>query len=1095
MQMGSRVFPVDQVNMMRIGISTLSLLCCTLLLTGQSIYTEFGKNRVQYHDDFNDWWMYETEDFVTYWYGKGRNIAQTVIQIAEHDNAEIQSVLEHRFNDKIEIVVYVDITDLKQSNMGQEELFASISGRTRILGNKMFVYFDGNHQNLRQKIREGIAAVYLESMLYGTNFQEVVQNAVLLNLPEWFKVGLISYIADDWSPALDDRMVDVLSLRNGRYRDFHRLAQYDSELAGHSLWYYISRTYGKGTIANILYLTRINRNLDNAILYVLGLRFDELIKGWRVFIDKRYPDVRAWTGQDLLNLPKRRSGTITALSLSPDGNTLAYALNDADKTLLYLYDTPSGKRVRILKTGKKNILQEPDVGYPIFAWHPDGTVLTVLYELRDVVYLTHFDLQEDVQVTQLLSPEYQRVYAMDYWHPDTLVFSASTDGLTNLYKYSLRTRQTFRITEDFYDDLDVRVHTLQGERGFLFASNRMDTIFTRRTLGAILPVENFDIFFLSQRSDGWFLRRLTHTPFVSERQPVPDGTDAFSVLADSLGHWTRQRMKDEPERVTVSEVLHDERLVTHYASSVREGTGYIAFVAGGRPRIAKAGFDSAGARSFLPETLPDVDMRESSGTRDIRDVADPRYLFQSEFAKPPVASPPAEQIEAPPVMTPEEKPVPTETPQIPTQPVLYQPSRVVEFRPVRAIAHRLRFKLDYVTTTMDNSLLFTTLDAYAATGPQLENPPLGILLKANLKDLFEDYIIEGGVRFPTTFNGSEYFIFLDNLKRRIDRRYAFYRKSQTESVNGIINVDRNQLVTMIGQYRLSYPFDPYTSLRGTLSLRNDRVIRLATDISNLNTRIADDQRVGLQLEYVYDNTVAWDINNLHGTRYKVWAEVVKKFDLNLFEPGDKLSFSKGFMTVLGIDARHYEPLDRHTVFASRLYASTSFGSERNLYYLGGVENWLFAQFDNTIPVPTDRNFAFQTIAANMRGFNYNARNGSSVVLINTELRVPFLRYLSRSRLRSAFLRNLQAVAFVDAGTAWHGRDPFSAENPLNTLVLENPPTVLVEVKYFRNPVVIGYGAGVRTMLFGYYMKLDYGWGLETRRRQEPRIHLSLGTDF
>jgi hypothetical protein len=60
-------------------------------------------------------------------------------------------------------------------------------------------------------------------MLYGSNLQEVVQNAVLLNLPDWYKEGLISFIAEDWTPALDDQMIDMLSQRNGRYRDFHRL--------------------------------------------------------------------------------------------------------------------------------------------------------------------------------------------------------------------------------------------------------------------------------------------------------------------------------------------------------------------------------------------------------------------------------------------------------------------------------------------------------------------------------------------------------------------------------------------------------------------------------------------------------------------------------------------------------------------------------------------------------------------------------------------------------------------------------------------------------------------------------------------------------
>ncbi|HQW27315.1 MAG TPA: hypothetical protein PLV75_15195, partial [Saprospiraceae bacterium] len=79
-------------------------------LQGQAVTTEFGKNRIQYHDDFDLWNMYETENFVTYWYGKGREIAHTVVQLAELDNPYIQSVLEHKMNDKIELIVYLDLT-------------------------------------------------------------------------------------------------------------------------------------------------------------------------------------------------------------------------------------------------------------------------------------------------------------------------------------------------------------------------------------------------------------------------------------------------------------------------------------------------------------------------------------------------------------------------------------------------------------------------------------------------------------------------------------------------------------------------------------------------------------------------------------------------------------------------------------------------------------------------------------------------------------------------------------------------------------------------------------------------------------------------
>jgi hypothetical protein len=369
----------------------LPVILCTLVVsaTGQSVYTEFGKNRVQYHDDFKDWWMYETENFVTYWYGKGRNVAQFVVQVAEHDNDEIQNLVEHRFNDKIEIVVYVDVTDMKQSNLGAEEIFASTAGRTKILGNTMFVYFNGDHQQLREQVRQGITAVYLESMLYGTNLQEVVQNAVLLNLPDWYKDGLIRYISQDWTPTNDAQMADILSRRDGRYRDFYRLVKEDAALAGHSLWHYISSTYGKGTIANILYLTRINRNLDNAILYVLGVRFEELIEGWQKALEQEYPPLAQWTGTDLLDLPTRKKAAVaSAMSLSPDGRTLVYAVNYWDKTQVYVHDVASGKRMRILSTGKKNILQEPDYGYPLFAWSDDGQVLTTLYESKDVARLS-----------------------------------------------------------------------------------------------------------------------------------------------------------------------------------------------------------------------------------------------------------------------------------------------------------------------------------------------------------------------------------------------------------------------------------------------------------------------------------------------------------------------------------------------------------------------------------------------------------------------------------------------------------------------------------------------------------------------------------
>jgi hypothetical protein len=255
-----------------------------------------------------------------------------------------------------------------------------------------------------------------------------------------------------------------------------------------------------------------------------------------------------------------------------------------------------------------------------------------------------------------------------------------------------------------------------------------------------------------------------------------------------------------------------------------------------------------------------------------------------------------------------------------------------------------------------------------------------------------------------------------------------------------------------------------------------------------------EQRAGLRLEYVFDNTLDVALNIKNGSRYKIFVEGVKKFDLG-FTDGVSFDFARGAMGIVGFDARHYQRFLKHSVIALRAAGATSFGSERMVYFLGGVDNWLFNSFNNEIPIPASgEDIAFQALATNMRGFDLNIRNGSSYILSNIELRMPIFKYFSK-RVRSQFFRNFQVVGFFDVGTAWEGNDPYSEENPLNTSVVDNSGLVSVRVNYFRDPIVAGYGAGLRAMLFGYFVRVDYAWGIETRVVQDPMFYLSIGTDF
>ncbi|RYF56470.1 MAG: hypothetical protein EOO39_36655, partial [Cytophagaceae bacterium] len=111
-------------------------------------------------------------------------------------------------------------------------------------------------------------------------------------------------------------------------------------------------------------------------------------------------------------------------------------------------------------------------------------------------------------------------------------------------------------------------------------------------------------------------------------------------------------------------------------------------------------------------------------------------------------------------------------------------------------------------------------------------------------------------------------------------------------------------------------------------------------------------------------------------------------------------------------------------------------------------------------------------------------------------RLPLVKYLYKGNVTSNFLRNLQFVAFTDIGTAWTGPGPFSQQNSLNTEVVGGGSIPFrATVTNFKNPFLIGYGAGARTVLFGYFVKFDYAWGLENKVLSSPIAYLTLGYDF
>jgi hypothetical protein len=181
-----------------------------------------------------------------------------------------------------------------------------------------------------------------------------------------------------------------------------------------------------------------------------------------------------------------------------------------------------------------------------------------------------------------------------------------------------------------------------------------------------------------------------------------------------------------------------------------------------------------------------------------------------------------------------------------------------------------------------------------------------------------------------------------------------------------------------------------------------------------------------------------------------------------------------------------------------LAASASFGDQRLVYFLGGVDNWITAnsRFDPSLQVAPDQNYAFMAIATPMRGFMQNIRNGSNFALFNSELRVPLFRYLVNRPMKSDFLETFQVIALFDAGTAWTGWNPYSDKNSFNKTVISNPQSpIIVVLENQKEPIVYGYGWGLRARIFGYFVRFDYTWGIDDGFRLPSRKYFSLSLDF
>ncbi|WP_225975577.1 hypothetical protein [Panacibacter ginsenosidivorans] len=1140
-----------QVNRLSLVFAALIVVALLPFFSLAQVNTvDYGKNRIQYKKF--DWKFYQSPNFNTYFNQGGLELAKFVAQVAEEELPSIQSAVEYSLQRSANIVVYNNYDDYKTSNIGLGIDWQNSGGITKLVNNKLVIYFDGNKNTLRLKIREGIAKILTDNILFGDDIGEFASNQALLDLPQWLTDGYVQYIAEPWSTSSDDALRNAIL--SGEYNNFYQFAFDKPTLAGHSFWYYIAEKYKPENVTYFLYLARLYKNLNSASERICKKKFKDVLADFMVYEQDRYvQDIK-----QRRNAPRGKLSVIEELkkgedfyrfAANPNAKNNSYAVVQFRKgvySVKYvdnLYETKT-----ILKYGTKTIIGDINPNYPILAWDGKGSRLLVIYSKDGKIYMFVYDVIANIKRFQQEIEGFEQIVDAGFmFDANTLLFSAVKKGQTDIFTYRIDNSKSKQITNDVFDDLDPTAVAFPNRNGIVFASNRPGVNVV--SSDTVLPSRNhFNIFLvdLLNNSDYKQISQLTNVKYGNARYPTQYNTNHFTYVSDEngvgnrwAGFFSTQRdgldtlyyvgediirnptdkeldstlnawQKQEPDSVSYLSVYKDSTYtfpITNYQSSLLESriagnNGQVSEVRreGDLKFLYKLQVDSVALRKrnvnarptdYIKSLLRQERIEAGKAVEIPKDTAaesSPDNGFQNEF----------------------EDDRKKDSSGAANSNISSVPAGESVLARSSLHNYRLKFNADYILAGITNNILVNRYQPYQQRDPgddspiQLNNSTnLNFSFRVGVSDLMEDIKFIGGIRFGTTLSDKDILLSFQNYRKRVDWGLTYYRSNVTNyqgffpqkpiDTLGIYYSDLdNVVITSLYQVNVAYPFSEINSLRLTTGIRRDKGI--LRPIHYALGPLASALGIPDSSSYTAVSRLEFVHDNTINPATNIWVGTRWKvyFDYNV--PVGKNSSKGGNTFNLGFDARHYIKIQRNFIWALRGAGDFSFGDSKLLYYLGGVDGWFTPKF-TTNNLPRNNNYAFQSLTVNMRGFNQNIANGNNAFVLNSELRLPVFSTFFNKPVNAAFLRNFQLVQFIDLGTAWEGSLK-NIERP--TLVYSGDAGNPVSVRQIAGgigPLAGGYGFGARSTLLGYFLKIDAAWQMQGIFRGSPRWYFAMGFDF
>lgn len=1079
---------------MVLSIRYVFLLILTTLpsLLGAQFYyghrQNFGKNRVVYKPQ--DWGYFRFPHFDVYYYKNSVRESHYVSYEVLKARYEFEALFSGPIPERLIFLVFNSISYLKQSNLnGDAQKDINNAKNVQILDNKVMLTATGERADLKTQIRKGLLYHFLP--LWDISPKNKKH-------PGWIFYGLQNYLARH--PNEKDYWFAIDRYRNEKdfQIDYFKEEEEASKM-GIVFWDFIRKNYGSETVLNIA--RNISKSVDfkEAFWKVIHLNYDHIQSRFSTYLNKLSISATQNKLQGKRRVKRSYSDEkIYQVALSGDYSRVAYAINELGEYSIHIANLKQNTSERIFLGGYK-VPQNEDFSYPKIAWHPSGEVLCFMMEEELYPYLVFYDVRRK---TYYKKEFYNIRKILDFSFSekgDRIVISGVSKGFTDLFVYSPKTHVLDQITKDSYEDIHPIFY--EGSSKILFLSNRPSDTLVRSSVED-LGRDRFDVFVYDYSKKNEVLSSL---PVADDEAPqsikwLP--YDHFGVLTRSEGQATFYAYEVDSNLVTVDTTEHYDhffkrRPLTHAANYIGLDANHLSknWV---DIRLTDYDYEVRWSDKVLKQVLL------QKQTEPVRVPSETRSRDAPEKKHPTPAS---ETIDTtahtvdfvdldryafyPEVL----RLIRKESGYVDPDSLFYRrmlPKRVFDVKSMQGF--KRLFELSFFVTDLDhslqNNLQSMTYEIYNGSAVQGGSQGGGLgLVSFWLKDIFEDYILGLSFSLPSglpqfgfsLIPNNELQLTIKDRYHRLNKAFYIYRKSTfAQSVRYLSQINT---VTYKATVQLTYPFTPVFALQGTTSYRHDDTHFLSKDVgSALLDALASDYST-LNLALIYDNVLPLGKNLKHGFQAKVFAEWMQGFENR-----------NQTLINFGLDARYFYRIHRNWIWANRLAYGGSVSHEKLIYYIGGIDNEFFPNFNRLMTPDPANNYTYQTLMTNVRGFDQNVRNGNHSIVLSVETRFPVVQYFYRRPLDYEVISHFQVVPFFDLGTAWSGLTPWSNLDQLGHYKVSKG-SIEVNIEPDLSAWVAGYGVGLRTSFLGYFLRLDYAYGIDSYEIRGPVFHFTLSQDF